>query len=90
MVRSDDVKPEAYTEARRQVDLVRREIKTVFQTTELLVTPTMKTPPATIAASLKAAAPPAAIPDTNGGGGNSGNSRVFDVYEVQAITVRRH
>jgi len=57
MVRSNDVKPEAYAEARRQVDLVRREIKTVFQTMDLLVTPTMKTPPATIAASLNAPAP---------------------------------
>src|SRR5215469_9111526 len=38
MVRSDDVKPEAYAEARRQVDLVRREIKTVFQTIDVLVT----------------------------------------------------
>ena len=87
MVRSDDVKPEAYAEARRQVDLVRREIKTVFQTMDLLVTPTMKIPPATIAASLKAAAPPPATPAQNGGGGNSGNPWAFDVYGVPAITL---
>jgi aspartyl-tRNA(Asn)/glutamyl-tRNA(Gln) amidotransferase subunit A len=87
MIRSDDVKPEAYAEARRQVDLVRREIKTVFQTMDLLVTPTMKIPPATIAASLKAAAPPPATPAQNGGGGNSGNPWAFDVYGVPAITL---
>jgi aspartyl-tRNA(Asn)/glutamyl-tRNA(Gln) amidotransferase subunit A len=87
MIRSDDVKPEAYAEARRQVDLVRREIKTVFRTMDLLVTPTMKTPPATIAASLNAAAAPAATPAPNGGDGNSGNPWAFDVYGVPAITL---
>jgi len=45
MVRSNEVKPDVYAEARRQVDLVRREIKRVFQRVDLLVTPTMKTPP---------------------------------------------
>jgi aspartyl-tRNA(Asn)/glutamyl-tRNA(Gln) amidotransferase subunit A len=86
MVRSNDVKPEAYAEARRQVDLVRREIKTVFQTVDLLVTPTMKTPPATIAASLNAPAPNPPGPP-NGAVGNSGNPWAFDVYGVPAITL---
>ena len=67
--------------------MVRREIKTVFQTMDLLVTPTMKLPPATIAASLKAAAPLPATPAPNGGGGNSGNPWAFDVYGVPAITL---
>jgi Asp-tRNA(Asn)/Glu-tRNA(Gln) amidotransferase A subunit family amidase len=81
-----DVKPDVYAEARRQVDLVRKEIKTVFQTLDLLVTPTMKTPPATIAASLNAPAPPPATPAPNGGGGN-GNPWAFDVYGLPAITL---
>ena len=88
MIRSDDVKPEVYAEARRQVDLARREIKTVFQRVDLLVTPTMKTPPATIAASLNAPAPnPPATPAPIGGAANNGNPWAFDVYGVPAITV---
>jgi aspartyl-tRNA(Asn)/glutamyl-tRNA(Gln) amidotransferase subunit A len=78
------VKPEVYAEARRQVDLVRAEIKTVFQRVDALVTPTMKVPPATIAASLNAPAPPPANPAPNG---NTGNPWAFDVYGVPAITV---
>ncbi len=86
MIRADDVKPDLYAAARRQVDLVRREIKTVFRSVDLLVTPTMKTPPATIAASLAApAANPAPAP--NGGAANSGNPWAFDVYGLPAITV---
>ena len=88
MIRSDDVKPEVYAEARRQVDLVRKEIKTVFKIVDLLVTPTMKIPPATIAASLSAPAPnPLGTPAPNGGTGNSGNPWAFDVYGVPAITL---
>jgi aspartyl-tRNA(Asn)/glutamyl-tRNA(Gln) amidotransferase subunit A len=88
MIRSNEVKPDVYAEARRQVDLVRREIKTVFQSVDLLVTPTMKTPPATIAASVNAPAPnPRATPAPNGGAANSGNPWAFDVYGLPAITI---
>jgi aspartyl-tRNA(Asn)/glutamyl-tRNA(Gln) amidotransferase subunit A len=90
MIRSNEVKPDVYAEARRQVDLVRREIKKVFTTVDLLITPTMKGPPATIAATLNppapnrpanAAAPPVAGP------GNIGNPWAFDVYGIPAITL---
>lgn len=88
MIRSDEVKPEVYAEARRQVDLVRREIKNVFQKVDLLATPTMKTPPATIAASLNAPAPnPPRTPAPNGAAGGNGNPWAFDVYGVPAITL---
>ena len=88
MIRSDNVKPEVYAEARRQVDLVRREIRTVFQRVDLLVTPTMKSPPATIAASLNGPAPNApAAPAAIGGGGNYGNPWAFDIYGLPAITL---
>jgi aspartyl-tRNA(Asn)/glutamyl-tRNA(Gln) amidotransferase subunit A len=88
MIRSDEVKPEVYAEARRQVDLVRRDIKTVFQRVDVLATPTMKTPPATIAASLNAPAPnPAGTPAPGGGAGNSGNPWAFDIYGVPALTL---
>jgi len=36
-------------QARLQLDLLRREIKTVFATVDLLITPTMLSPPVSIA-----------------------------------------
>ena len=90
MIRSNEVKPEVYAQARRQVDLVRREIKKVFTTVDVLITPTMKVPPATIAATLNPAAP---NPQTKGAGrGNPGAGTLnspgaFDVYGLPAITV---
>jgi len=89
MIRSNDVKVDVYAEARRQVDLVRREIKKTFQTVDLLVTPTMKTPPALIAASQNAAPPPnpSAGRGPNGGNANTGNPWAFDVYGLPAITL---
>jgi aspartyl-tRNA(Asn)/glutamyl-tRNA(Gln) amidotransferase subunit A len=82
MIRSNAVKPEVYAEARRQVDMVRREIRKVFTTVDLLITPTLKGPPATIAASLNPPAP-AGPPGT----GNINSVGAFDVYGVPAITV---
>ena len=86
MIRSDEVKPDVYAEARRQVDLVSREIKTVFKKMDLLVTPTMKTPPATISASLNAPNPQAA-PAPSAAAGISGNPWAFDIFGVPAITL---
>jgi aspartyl-tRNA(Asn)/glutamyl-tRNA(Gln) amidotransferase subunit A len=55
---------------------------------DLLVTPTMKTPPATVAASLNAPAlNPPGSPAPNGGAGSSGNPWAFDVYGLPAITL---
>jgi aspartyl-tRNA(Asn)/glutamyl-tRNA(Gln) amidotransferase subunit A len=92
MIRSNEVKPEVYAAARRQVDLVRREIKKVFKTVDLLITPTMKVPPATIAASLNPNTP-APSPAAKGAGprnaaaGNINSPGAFDVYGLPAITV---
>lgn len=84
MLRGNEVKPEVYAQARRDADLVRREIKKVFTQVDVLVTPTMKAPPATIENSLKAAVPTGpAIP----GGGNVATPGIFDVYGVAAITI---
>jgi aspartyl-tRNA(Asn)/glutamyl-tRNA(Gln) amidotransferase subunit A len=77
MIRSNDVKPEVYAEARRQVDLARREIKKTFTSVDLLITPTMKTPPATIGTAVNPGAPP----------GNLGTPWAFDVYGIPAITL---
>jgi aspartyl-tRNA(Asn)/glutamyl-tRNA(Gln) amidotransferase subunit A len=44
-----DVKIAAYAQARRQLDVLRREIKIAFATVDLLITPTMPSPPVLIA-----------------------------------------
>jgi aspartyl-tRNA(Asn)/glutamyl-tRNA(Gln) amidotransferase subunit A len=93
MIRSNEIKPDVYAAARRQVDLVRREIRKIFLDVDLLVTPTMKTPPGTIAAALGAPAPPTANPagkgavQRNPGGPGLNTVGAFDVYGVPAITV---
>ena len=87
---NNNVKQEVYAEARRQVDLVRREIKKTFATVDLLITPTMKGPPATIAATLN---PAVLNPQGKGagrgnpGGGNINSPGAFDVYGLPAITI---
>jgi aspartyl-tRNA(Asn)/glutamyl-tRNA(Gln) amidotransferase subunit A len=90
MIRSNEIKPDVYAEARRQVDWARREIKKTFTAVDLLITPTMKGPPATIAASQNPPAPPPAangVAPRNLGGGNSNSPGAFDVYGLPAITV---
>ena len=63
-----------YAQARRDLDKVRREIRTVFAKVDLLIAPTMKTPPALLSAP--------------GGGGGGGNNNVaFDMYGVPSISV---
>jgi aspartyl-tRNA(Asn)/glutamyl-tRNA(Gln) amidotransferase subunit A len=84
MIRADDIKPEVYAYARRQTDLVRREIEKVFATVDVLVTPTMKSPPGLIAASLNQAAPPTPGPRGSEAVTSPGT---FDVYGIPAITV---
>jgi aspartyl-tRNA(Asn)/glutamyl-tRNA(Gln) amidotransferase subunit A len=90
MIRAAEMKPEVYVEARRQVELVRREIKKTFANVDLLITPTMKGPPATIAASQNPnpPAPPAnAAAPRNTGGGNVNSPGAFDVYGLPALTL---
>jgi len=86
MIRSNEIKPDVYAEARRQVDLARLAIKKVFTTVDVLVTPTMKAPPATITATLNQPAPPANAP-VYPVAGNTGNPWAFDVYGIPAITL---
>ncbi|MBV9503577.1 MAG: amidase [Acidobacteriia bacterium] len=87
MIRSNEVKPDVYASARRQVDLARREIRRVFERVDVLVTPTMKVPPAAIAASLNAPAPNASAAPAAPAPGNGGNPWAFDVYGLPAITL---
>ena len=63
-----------YAQARRDLDLVRREIRKVFTKADLLVAPTMKAPPALLSAP--------------GGGAAGGNNNVaFDMYGVPSISI---
>ncbi len=62
-----------YVRAVREVEDARRAIKTLFETVDVLVTPTMKTP----APRLEGGPP--------GGGGN--NNAIFDVYGLPTISV---
>jgi Asp-tRNA(Asn)/Glu-tRNA(Gln) amidotransferase A subunit family amidase len=86
MIRSNEIKPDVYAEARRQVDPVRREIKKVFLNMDIVITPTMKTPPGTITAALNPPAPPPPNPATTGnatrnaGGAGLNSVGAFDVY----------
>jgi aspartyl-tRNA(Asn)/glutamyl-tRNA(Gln) amidotransferase subunit A len=51
--RGRDVPSATYAQARRDLDRVRREVRSVFADVDLLVTPTMKIPPYTIEEALK-------------------------------------
>ena len=44
-----DIKAPTYVQARRELDLLRRDIKKVFGTVDLLITPTLPSPPVLIA-----------------------------------------
>jgi aspartyl-tRNA(Asn)/glutamyl-tRNA(Gln) amidotransferase subunit A len=61
-----------YAQSRRDLDLVRREIKKVFSKVDMIIAPTMKTPPGLLSAP-------------GGGGGN--NNVAFDMYGVPSISV---
>ena len=72
---SADVKSASYVQARRQLDLLRREIKKVFAKVDLLITPTLPNPPVTIAQG----ADPTAV--------SIRNTLPFDVLGLPTISV---
>lgn len=72
---SKEVKAAVYMQARRQLDLLRREVKKVFATVDVLITPTMPSPPVVIAQG----ADPTAV--------SNRNTSPFDVLGLPAITV---
>ncbi len=72
------VTQEQYVEARRQCDLLRREIRKIFATVDVLVTPTMAGPPSmTEPIELSASLDP----------GRTRNTWPFDVLGLPAISV---
>ena len=72
---SAEVKSESYVQARRQLDLLRREIKNVFAKVDLLITPTLPSPPVTIAQG----ADPTAV--------SIRNTVPFDVFGLPTVSV---
>jgi aspartyl-tRNA(Asn)/glutamyl-tRNA(Gln) amidotransferase subunit A len=72
---SANVKAEDYVRARNQVESLRREIKKVFATIDLLITPTMPSSPVPIAQSSTLDAV------------DFRNTAAFDVYGLPTITV---
>lgn len=72
---SADVKASDYVQARREVDLLRREVNKVFAALDLLITPTLPSPPVLIAQG----ADPTAV--------SIRNTSPFDVLGLPAISV---
>jgi len=72
------VTAEDYVQARRECDVLRREIKNVFKTLDLLITPTMAGPPSTIEPIEQSAGLDP---------GRTRNTWPFDVSGLPAITV---
>jgi aspartyl-tRNA(Asn)/glutamyl-tRNA(Gln) amidotransferase subunit A len=72
--RSADSKAPAYAAALRSVYLLRREVRKLFTTVDLLITPTMPGPPVLIADTPRSNAP-------------TRNTSPFDVYGLPAISV---
>jgi aspartyl-tRNA(Asn)/glutamyl-tRNA(Gln) amidotransferase subunit A len=65
-----------YAQARRQLDIVRRDIKNAFATVDLLITPTQRT----------VAQPIAGSPEPGGAGGLI-NTAAFDIYGLPTISI---
>ena len=77
-----------YADARRHVDVVRREIKKVFANVDVLITPTQRGVAQPIATAP--AAPPARRgggPPAGGGAGGLVNTAAFDIYGLPTISV---
>jgi aspartyl-tRNA(Asn)/glutamyl-tRNA(Gln) amidotransferase subunit A len=79
---SADAKAEVYVQARRQVDLLRRDIRKVFAQVDLLIVPTSVNPPGRIAEAGAGGAPTAP-----GAGPGRNNNAPFDVFGLPAISV---
>lgn len=69
------VKTEDYVQARRHIDLLRREVKKTFASADLLITPTLPTPPVLITEGAN----PTAV--------SIRNTLPFDVLALPAISV---
>ena len=76
-----------YAQARRHVDVVRRDITRVFATVDVLITPTQRGVAQPIPTGQPPAAPrPGTVPAAAGGGGLV-NTAAFDIYGLPTISV---
>jgi aspartyl-tRNA(Asn)/glutamyl-tRNA(Gln) amidotransferase subunit A len=96
--RAADTRSVVYAEARRHVDVVRRDIQRVFRNVDLLITPTQRSPagligpvPAAAPAAAGRGGPPAAAgrgaPPAPGGAGGLNNTAAFNIYGLPTISV---
>lgn len=69
-----NVKASDYIAARNEVEMARRTIGQIFASLDLLIAPTMKTPPPVLGA-----------PGSAGGGGN--NNAAFDIFGLPTISI---
>jgi aspartyl-tRNA(Asn)/glutamyl-tRNA(Gln) amidotransferase subunit A len=76
------VTAEAYVQARRELDRLRRAVREVFAGVDLLVTPTTPIPPVAIAESATSDVPP-----PGGVAISLRNTQPFDIYGLPAISV---
>ena len=76
-----------YAQARRDVDLVRREIRKVFSAVDVLITPTQRGVAQPIAAAPPAPGGGRGAAPAAGGGGGIVNTASFDIYGLPTITV---
>lgn len=74
----------AYAQARRQVDVVRQQVRTVFSTVDVLVTPTQRGVAQPI---VPQPAPPGGRGGAAAGAGGLINTAAFDIYGLPTITV---
>ena len=72
----------AYIQARRELDRLRRAVREVFGTVDLLVTPTTPTPPATIAETARPDVPPPGAVALS-----LRNTSPFDIYGLPTISI---
>jgi aspartyl-tRNA(Asn)/glutamyl-tRNA(Gln) amidotransferase subunit A len=91
--RAADTSSLVYAQARRHVDIVRRDIQRVFREVDLLITPTQRNPAGLIApAPAGRGAPPAVAgrgaPSAAGGagGGPLNNTAAFNIYGLPTIS----
>lgn len=81
-----------YAQAKRHVDMVRRDIRKVFAAVDVLITPTQRGVAQPIAAPQPAlgrgrGAPPAGGVPPGGGGGGIINTAAFDIYGLPTISL---
>jgi aspartyl-tRNA(Asn)/glutamyl-tRNA(Gln) amidotransferase subunit A len=85
--RAEATSAAVYADARRRVDILRRDIQKVFAEVDLLITPTRRVPPGPIVPSAPPgnAGPPG--PPPGGGGGGLNNTAAFNIYGLPTISV---